>query len=162
MVNKVEHFPVTSLNRLTSLRNVDWNFWYLLTWMRLICIYPPTTNSSHNVLAIIALFIRYGLWVLNLVANGTQMVLFYQVDYYESSPTEYWNTVIDYWNWTVHNIGIHSWIVFLALREHQWPKLTNILMKNNHRLSQSLQQSTGLKIIKYLNIFGILYIILAV
>lgn len=161
MKKKVEQCRVEVFNRLTINRNVDWNNWYLLTWMRLISIYSPTTNSSHNVLTIISLFIRYGLWMLNLVANGTQIVLFYKDDYSGSTSTEYWNTVIDYWNWTFHNISIHSYIIFLALREKQWPKLTNILIKNNHRM-QSLQLSTGSKKIKYLNIFGILYIILAV
>ena len=117
---------------------------FISTWMCIIGIYP-LNSLIHKIIAII---FRYGLWLLNLLASIAQIVLFYELDYDEKSATEYWNTVIDYWNWSVHNISVHSWIVLFALRKNKWIKFHKKCIKINHQMQ-----------IKYLNIAGVFYII---
>ena len=82
-------------------RKLEWNWRYFITWLRVISLYPLSNVSN-----VIALTIRFALWTINLVAHVAQLFLFYKLGYETASPTEYWNAVIDYWNWTVHNILI--------------------------------------------------------
>ena len=100
------------------------------TWMRIIGIDPSVNEYSNRLMhAIYSIIIRYGLWVDNLVSNIAQMILLYAIEYNEESLTIYWSSVIDYWNWTVHSISIHSWILLIALHKNKWVKLNKLLIK---------------------------------
>ena len=159
--NKVQLYPgYSAVGHFVKRRNFDWNCWYFLTLMRLIGLYPPAADASIAIQRI-ALIIRYSLWLLNVIINVAQILFFYEMDTSDLSTTEYWNTVIDYWNWTIHNVCIHSWIVFIGLRRNQWAKLTESLIKNDLRMQLS-HLSIRFSKMKFVNMLGIFYILAAV
>lgn len=159
MAHRIKVSPVISFGNFVKRRNVTWDYWYLLTWMRIICIYPPTKDAP-SVIQKIALIVRYALWMAILVSNVLQQILLYKFDYSESSGTEYWNTVIDYWNWTIHNVCILSWIVFIGLRKNKWTQLMESLINNDYRIQP--HQSIPFSKLRKLNIIGMFYIFVAV
>ena len=157
---KVNVSPNISVNNFVKRRICDWNcYWYLLTWMRVISLYPLPSDASRVVRRINPI-IRYGLWIINVTANLAQLVLFYGTDNSDLPTTEYWNNVIDYWNWTIHSVGVYSWIILFSLRENKWTKLTELLIKNDLRMQP--HQSVQCSKMRNLNLFGILYILVAV
>ena len=136
---------------------------FFFIWMRIIGIYPLIEHDS-KVLKQVGLIIRYGLWILFLVANVAIVVLFYKSDYRENSVTMYWSFVIDViWNWTIHRLGIHSWIVLIALGRNRWFKLHKSLIK----IDKIVEHSIGYGLITFARlkkfiIAAILYILLSV
>lgn len=136
-------------------RKLEWNWRYFITWLRVISLYPLSNVSN-----VIALTIRFALWTINLVAHVAQLFLFYKLGYETASPTEYWNAVIDYWNWTVHNILIHCLIIFVSLRKNHWMQLIQLLIKNDSTM-QRYESKTSLKL-KNRSILGLFYIAVAV
>jgi len=164
MPNKVISFPVVGSHNLPNYyQDVDIcnNWWYLSIWMKLIGLYPLTTNDS-KVITAVSLIMRYALWILNVAANIIQMVLFYenQSSYYENSVSLYWYDVIQYWNWTVHNIGVQSWIILVALRGNKWMKLNNSLTKTDNILQYLFDRSLIFRHRKKYNTAGIFLLFL--
>ena len=138
---------------------LEWNRRYFITWLRIICLYPLNANAS-KVANGIALIIRFGLWVVNLVAHILQLFLFYKLGYETASSTEYWNAVIDYWNWTAHNLAVHCLIFFIELRQNNWMQLNKLLVKNDNAM-QHYDSKTSLRL-KNRSIWAIVYIVVAV
>jgi hypothetical protein len=136
-----------------------WNWRYFITWLRIISLYPLTESvgSPSKVINGIALIIRFGLFVVNVVAHTGQLFLFYNLGYDAALATEYWNAVIDYWNWTAHTLVVHYFIVFIALRKNHWFELNQLLVKIDHFMEQ-YDSKTSLRL-KNRSIMGLLYII---
>ena len=144
MANKVIAFPVVrspSPPKPKYHQDVDSYWWRVFTWMKVIGLYPLSLNDS-KVITAVSLTLRYGLWVLNVTANIAQIAIFYenQSIYFENSASNQWYLVIQYWNWAVHNIGVHSWIVIVVLRKNKWMKLNKSLAKieKNRQTNRSL------------------------
>lgn len=136
------------------------NWRFFTTWLRIICLYPLNPNGSKVSSNTISLIIRFGLWVMNVASNISQIFLFYYFGYDSASPSEYWNAVIDYWNWTAHNLAVHYFIVFVALRENHWMQL----IKSLQHVDNSMRQYKSKKSSRLKNkcIMGLFYIALTV
>jgi hypothetical protein len=133
-----------------------WNWRYFITWLRIISLYPLTENPT-IVINGIALIVRFGLFVVNVVAHVMQLFMFYNLGYDAALATEYWNAVIDYWNWTVHTLVVHYLIIFIALRKNHWFELNHLLVKIDHFMEQ-YDSKTSLRL-KNRSIMGLLYIV---
>ena len=160
--NKVKGLPSNG----SKCQAADINWWCFSLWMKPIGLYPLTPNGS-NINRIIYLSIRYGLWVINLITNlavfvnTTETPSSFNSKYnYNQTNTKYWNYMIDYWNWSAHNIGAHSCIVLFVTRKNKWIKLIKILAKIDNALQSN--QSLIIKQRKRINIAGILFIFLSV
>ena len=136
-----------------------WNWRYFITWLRIISLYPLTENPS-KVVNGISLIVRFGLFVVNVAAHTGQLFLFYNLGYDAALATEYWNAVIDYWNWTAHTLLVHYLIIFVALRKNRWFELNHLLVKIDGFMEQ-YDSKTSIRL-KNRSIMGLLYIIATV
>ena len=136
-----------------------WNWRYFITWLRIISLYPLTENPS-KVVNGISLIVRFGLFVVNVAAHTGQLFLFYNLGYDAALATEYWNAVIDYWNWTAHTLLVHYFIIFVALRKNHWFELNQLLVKID-TFMQPYGSKTSIRL-KNRSIMGLLYIIATV
>ena len=148
-----------SLSVKQQQHGLEWNWRYFINWLRFISLYPLTNNPS-KVANGIALIIRFGLWVVNLVAHILQLFLFYYYGYDTPLATEYWNAVIDYWNWTAHSLAVHYIIIFVALRKNHWMRLNKLLVKIDNAM-QGYDAKTSLRL-KNKSILALIYITLTV
>ena len=140
-------------------RGLDWNWRYFTAWLRIICLYPLPASASKAANGI-ALLVRFMLFLINVGAHVAQIFLFYKLGYETSSTTEYWNAVIDYWNWTLHNLSVHCLIFGVNLRHSKWLQLNKLLVKIDTSM-QPYESKTSLRL-KNRSILGLVYIAFAV
>ena len=160
MANKVGTLSTgteKSQNHVQGRNNLEWSLRPLFIWMDIICIHPVQRNRT-----ITHLVIRYGIWLLCVSAAVAQLVLFFQ-GFQEDfeNKTDFWNKTIDYCNWAVHNIGIHSWIIVCALWNLKWSQLHNSLVSLDVDMERYQPSTDFFKLCK-IGIAALLYILIAV
>ena len=112
-----------------NLLDLEWSFQPFFAWMRVLGINHLTEDWS-AIKHAFNLILCYGLWAMFVACNLIQFVSFVLEEHGNSkSNTAFINLVIDYGNWVVHNIGVHSWIILFALRKKQWQHLHKSLME---------------------------------
>ena len=149
---------------VTRQRDLGWCLKFFFLWMRTIGINPVTQNLSLTC-QILTSFIRYGLWIVFVIVNVIQLVFLFQPDTIKSnSLTYFWNYLIDSSNWMVHNLGVHSWVLFAALGDRNWAKLHFQLteMHSNSTEKSNLILTSFERRLERLTIAGIFYIVLSV
>jgi len=148
--------------------NLNFSLRYFFLWMRTIGIYELNPNS-HLSCRLLTSILRYGFWITSLNVNVIQLVFIFQFENAQFQPTTiktssftyFWNDLIESSNWMVHNLGVHSWILFEVMGERKWEKLYKLLTEMSKHHSPESTYSFE-KRLKKLTIAGIFYIILSV
>ena len=145
-------------------KDFDWSLKPLITWMRILGIFPPLqTINNKGAKGIFNLVFRISTW---LVTGSIQLYLVYVVLFGNSNSffvaakyksTSKWNNMFFYTTHMLHTIGIHSFI--LISFNYHWKNFQTSLESTE---TQQLRRHIPYANLRKWCFYGILYIFISV